>query len=147
MATGTDEPLSARYPRMDLEKAATDAEFTAVGMQDGEPMVVFKAKPGMLQRLPQFEAVDFLIRTNGDMYVGNKHWMLAGSAASSQRGGGNALSAGEMIRVADSIWFNLASGTYGPGAEQAGIVVQTLKALGMAGVFKGVLSSLPQRKG
>ena len=81
IATDSDEPLSARYPRMDLEKAATDAEFTAVRMEDGEPMVVFKAKPGMLQRLPQFEVLDFLIRPNGDMHVGNKHWMLAGSAA------------------------------------------------------------------
>ena len=145
--TTSSKSLSAKYPRMDMEKAARGENVMVLGMPNDEPMLVFRVREGMLQRLPLFQVLDFVVRTNNELYVGNKHWMLAGPANAVDRGGANVVAAGELVRIyEDTIWFNLHSGTYRPDDSSAPLVIQTLLEFKMKVVFQGMLAELPQRK-
>ena len=131
---------------MDLEMAATDSE--PADWMRRETMLMFRLRKGLLERLRRFEVFDFVVcdRPGQDIDIGSKHWMPAGSHGGSNRGAGFIRSGGEFVRVAaDTVGFNLASGTCGPAEMNAPIAIRKFRQCGMNDVFKGTLTRLPQR--
>jgi RHS repeat-associated protein len=106
------------------------------GNMVNEGGTVVRARGSRLAYLRQGYKIDFVLRRPGEMYIGNKHWLLAGEGPGGIRGGGSALAAGELMTNIGpegelGVKFSLHSGTYNDMAAcpQAPIGTEPFRAM------------------
>lgn len=112
------------HGKSQFPKGRPDLEARAATELGGKTPTINFTKE-LLEVIPNGHGIDFAIRPNGSIFVGTKHWYLAGSKALANGrsfGGARLITGGEMMRKGDTIIFNLQSGTYRayaqPGREK-----------------------------
>lgn len=146
-AAGTGLALEADTPG-----GATPGLDVEVGVDaDGQPILENEGGGGVrltlrrLRNLQKGRKVDFVIRRNGQMYVGHKHWMLSGEEGG--RGGQPVLAAGEITAIEEGgavgARVKLQSGTYidlraavelGKEPARAAFVYSKLRRIGITNI-------------